>query len=235
MEDGKLTVERLPKFERKDFLDFIIENDVIGFFDKPIKLKSGRESNWYVNWRTITEDAFLTDKLADYIISFANQNKIEVDTFFGVPEGATKIGIITQYKYARQKKDYKKGSSVLAMGRGKPKEHGEPKDRYFLGIPKGKTVVIEDVTTTGGSLLETIKKLREANVEVVAAIGLTNRMEKREDGKSVEKALAEEGVRYYAMSEATELLPIVMKRKNVSEETKKSVIEYFRKYGIKEI
>jgi len=223
------------KFDKRAFLEFIIENGVVGFFEQPIKLKSGRISNWYVNWRTVTEDVFLSDKLADYIIAFAKTTGLEADTFFGVPEGATKIGILTQYKHAKQKKDFERGRYALAMGRGKAKEHGEPKDRYFLGMPKGRTIVIEDVTTTGGSLIETIQKLREANVDVAAAIGLTNRMERRDDGKTVEGALGELGVKYYAMSEATELLPLAAKKKNPPQKIKDSVMEYFKQYGIREV
>lgn len=222
-------------FDKQSFLDFIIENDVVGFFERPVTLKSGRQSYWYVNWRTITEDVFLSERLADYILAFAKSKNLEPDTFFGVPEGATKIGILTQYKHAKQKKDFGKGRYVLAMGRGKPKEHGEPKDRYFLGVPKGRTVVIEDVTTTGGSLMQTIEKLREAKVDVIAAIGLTNRMERRDDGKSVEEALREQGVNYHAISEATELVPLAAKKKNLPADIKNKVIEYFRQYGIKEV
>jgi orotate phosphoribosyltransferase len=40
------------------------------------------------------------------------------------------------------------------MGRAKPKDHGDPKDRYFVGEPGGKVVILEDVTTTGKSLIE---------------------------------------------------------------------------------
>lgn len=222
-------------FDKEGFNRFIIENNVVGFFDQPIKLKSGRMSHWYVNWRTVVEDVFLSDALADYVISFSESLGLEVDTYFGVPEGATKIGLLCQYKHARKRSDFARGRYVLAMGRGKAKEHGDPKDRYFLGVPRGRTVVIEDVTTTGGSLIETISKLREANVNVVAAIGLTNRMEKRDDGKSVEEALREINVPYYAMSDATELLPVIARTKNISKEIRESVMEYFRKYGTKEV
>lgn len=222
-------------FNKQSFLNFIIENNVVGFFDQPVKLKSGRLSHWYANWRTVTEDAFLSEQLSDYIISFAESIGLKAETFFGVPEGATKMGILTQYRYAKQKKDFAKGRYALAMGRGKPKEHGEPKDRYFLGMPKGATVVIEDVTTTGGSLIETVERLKEAGVNVVAAIGLTNRMERRDDGKTVEDVMREKGVGYYAMSDATEILPLAAKKKNPPPDIKNKVVEYFRQYGTKEV
>ena len=56
--------------EKHRFYDFIIENNVIGFFDEPLTLKSGRMSYWYVNWRTVAEDVFLLDKVSDFLLSF---------------------------------------------------------------------------------------------------------------------------------------------------------------------
>lgn len=54
----------------------------------------------------------------------------------------------------------------MVVGRGNPKEHGDPKDKYFIGPAKenDRVIVIEDVTTTGGSLIDTIKHLQESNI-----------------------------------------------------------------------
>jgi len=212
---------------------------VIGFFEEPIMLKSGRKSHFYANWRTVAEDAFLLEKLAKFVLDFAKKNKIEVDTFYGVPEGATKVGIIAQMMLARKSPNYGKGSHVLAMGRGKEKEHGEPKDKYFLGLPKGKTVVIEDVTTTGGSLIKAIDALRAAGVQVEAVVSLTNRNEKRDDGKSVKEAIEEKGVKFFEMSSALKLLPLAFKEmkenEGKKEEIKKAIEEEFKYYGMKKL
>ena len=222
-------------FNKPAFNDFILDMKVIGFFKEPITLKSGRESHWYVNWRTVTESVYLTDRLADFVLSFAEQNKLKPECFYGVPEGATKLALITQYKWAKNQKDYGSGRYPLPMGRGKPKEHGEPKDRYFLGMPHGDTIVMEDSTTTGSSLISAIKNLKESGIDVTAAITLTNRMEKRDDGKTVEQAVKELGVKYYAMSDATELLPLAYKKLKPGEELGKKIEEYFKKYGTKEV
>lgn len=222
-------------FERNAFNEFIVENNVIGFFKEPIKLKSGRDSHWYVNWRTVTESVYLTDKLTDFIISFIEKQKLEPDCFYGVPEGATKLAVVTQYKWAKSRRDYGSRRYVLPMGRGKPKEHGELKDRYFLGMPRGKTIIMEDVTTTGGSLISAIRVLKEAEVDIVAAIGLTDRMEKRDDGKTVEQAVKEFGVKYISMSDATDLLSMVYKKENPGDEIGKQIEEYFKKYGTREV
>lgn len=205
-------------FCREEFNRFVLDNGVIGFFEKPITLKSGRQSYWYVNWRTVAEDACLLGRLSDFVIAYTRallsggELGAEPLCFYGVPEGASKLAVLTQYKWAQQSPHFAPGSHPLPMGRGKPKEHGAAKDKYFLGTPRGLTIVLEDVTTTGGSLLAAIDSLLEADVPVLAAFGLTNRMEKRDDGLSVAEAVAAkeckgQRLRYFHLSSAVDLLP----------------------------
>jgi len=222
-------------WNKESFNGFILSQKVIGFFSAPLKLKSGRLSYWYVNWRNVAEDVYSIDALSDFVLSFVNDLGLKPDVFYGVPEGATKLGVICQYNWAKTQKDYTKRSHILSMGRAKPKEHGDPKDRYFLGMPSGKVILLEDVTTTGGSLLETIDKLKEIDVDIIAAIGLTNRNELRDDKKSVEDAVTEKGVKYYAMSNALELLPILYQKLKPEDEIGKHIEAYFKQYGIEEL
>lgn len=227
-------------FNQAAFDSFILENKVIGFFEKPITLKSGRQSYWYVNWRTVSEDAFLLDTLSDFVISFLQgllaEGKVKraPETLYGVPEGATKVALLAQLKWARLSGHFKPGSHVLAMGRGKPKEHGVPKDKYFLGVPRGQTVVVEDVTTTGGSLLTCIDSLRTSDVECTVALGLTNRMELRDDKKSVAQALQalSPSVSYFHMSNAVELLPQAAKIQKPSAKILAEVEREFAEVGV---
>lgn len=222
----------MEKFNQDEFNKFIEENDIYGFFEEAITLKSGRKSHFYANWRNVVEDVYLTDKLADYVLNFAKDNELLADTFYGVPEGATKLGVITQYKMAQSSPDFSKGSHVLSMGRAKPKDHGAPKDKFFVGMPKGKVVVIEDVTTTGGSLINTLKGLKDAGVNVVGVISLTNRMEKRDDGLSVKEAVEKEGFKFYNMSSSLDLLPLMYKKLKPAEEVGRAIESEFREYGV---
>ncbi|MGM5484034.1 MAG: orotate phosphoribosyltransferase [Nanobdellota archaeon] len=227
--------DKMEKFNQEEFNFFIEENDVYGFFKEAITLKSGRKSHFYANWRNVVEDVWLADKLADYVINFSKDKKIEVDTFYGVPEGATKLGILTQYKNAKNNPQYSKGSHVLAMGRAKPKDHGAPKDRYFVGKPEGKVVILEDVTTTGMSLLKTIDQLKEAQIKIVAVISLTNRMEKRDDGQSVKEAVENKGVNFYNMSSALDILPKMYKKLNPGKKVVDEIENEFKRYGVQEL
>ena len=217
--------------EKENFNNFIVNNNIIGLFREPIKLKSGRLSFWYINWRNIASDVFLLDQLTDYILLYINYLGLNPKCFYGVPEGATKIGIITQYKWAKNQENYKSGAYILSMGRGKQKEHGDPKDRFFLGVPNGETVIIEDVTTTGDSLVNAIKKLKDLNVNIIAAIGLTNRNELRDDRKSVKEIILENDIQYYAMSNAFDLLPKLEMTKEIADH----IEAYFKKYGTNRI
>ena len=192
-------------FDQQKFNQFILKNHIIQHFEDPITLKSGKKSHIYVNWRNAAEDAYLMDQITDFVLDFSNTIKQDINTFFGVAEGATKLGILTQFKYAKLKK-WNKTVNTLAMGRAKPKDHGDPKDRYFVGSPTGNICILEDVTTTGGSLIDCIKHLQEMGHHICAAIGLTNRDEFRDDKKTVKEALSDLGVPYYEMSNAKTLL-----------------------------
>tara|TARA_Y100000310_G_scaffold345406_1_gene464604 strand:+ start:1331 stop:2746 length:1416 start_codon:yes stop_codon:yes gene_type:complete len=222
-------------FNQQEFNEFVLKNGVIGFHKQPVQFTSGRYSNWYVNWRDVTEDAFLLDRLSDYIIEFVRGLEVQPDCFHGVPEGATKIGVITQFKWAKQSPSFSAGSHVLSMSRGKMKEHGEPKDRHFLGESKGKTFVVEDVTTTGTSLISTLDKLRDAGVEVAGAIGLTNRMEKRDDGMTVKEAIESRGIPYYYMSNSFDLLPEAYSKEKPGKDIGRAIEIEFENYGIQNI
>jgi orotate phosphoribosyltransferase len=221
----------MENFNQDIFNEFIEESNVYGFFDEAITLKSGRKSHFYANWRNVVEDVYLTDKLSDFVIAFAKTNNFEIDTFYGVPEGATKLGIITQYKWAKEN-NLTKGSHILAMGRAKPKDHGAAKDKFFVGMPKGNVIVLEDVTTTGGSLIKTLEGLKEAGVNVTGVISLTNRMEKRDDGLSVKEIIEKMGVKFFMMSKSTDLLPIMYKKLQPNEAVGKAIESEFAEYGV---
>jgi orotate phosphoribosyltransferase len=222
-------------FSQDVFDSFIIEQGIVGFFPQPIKLVSGRFSSWYVNWRNVSSDVYQMDKLSDFVLDFLRDHKLKPHCIYGTPDGATKLAVLCQDKWAKQQKDYGPGKYPLAMGRKTPKDHGEAKDRFFVGAPSGKVVVLEDVTTTGGSLLKTISNLIDLEIEVSAAIALTNRNEVMDDGRHISKVLQEMKVPYFAMSEGVQLLPLAFSKALPSNKIRQSILKEFKQYGEKEI
>lgn len=65
--------------------------------------------------------------------------------------------------------------------RKKPKEHGAK--LAIEGLPKGETlegkrvVIVEDVTTTGGSAMKAVESVRETGAEVVLVLTMVDREE----------------------------------------------------------
>jgi len=224
----------MSTFNKEKYNAFLIQNGVVGFFAEPLTLKSGRLSNWYVNCRVLLDRVGVIDRLTDFILSFAADSNLSADYFYGVPEGATKLAVILNYKKGKLQNNQEQ---ALIIGRGKPKAHGAPKDRYFIGPAEegDRTVVIEDVTTTGSSLLATIAHLQESKIDVVAAVGLVNRMETREDGKSVGQAVNEQNVPYFAMGRSLDLLPLARAAVNPPESVWEEVKKYFEQYGLRHL
>jgi len=71
----------MRKFDQQRFNEFIVENNVITF--QPTKLRSGRISPYYINWRNVLEDVYLIDELTDYVIVFVEDLGLNPDCFYG--------------------------------------------------------------------------------------------------------------------------------------------------------
>lgn len=219
-------------FDSAEFNRFIADWGVYGFFEKPITLKSGRQSHYYANWRKVVSDVWAKEKLAEFILSYAIASMMDVDTFYGVPDGATPVALEAQSMLAHVSPNYGPGSHASAMGRAVPKDHGDPENKYFVTPPRDKIALIEDVTTTGGSTLNTIDFLLESGKDVRWVISLTNRMEIRDDGLTAKEAIEQKGIEYHAMSNSLELIPVVYKELNPADHIARAIEKEFEEHGI---
>ena len=86
--------------------------------------------------------------------------------------------------------------------RKEPKGHGT--GQYLVGeknLPPGsKVVMVEDTTTTGGSLIKAIERAQGAGLEVIQCITVVDRQE------GAKEALAAAGYTLEALTDITELL-----------------------------
>ncbi len=216
-------------FDRPGYEDFIIYQRCIGFFESPLILKSGRESDWYANMRGLTNTVSLTDTTVGYVEDFLREEGIEYDYVIGVPDGATKLGLFLSYKLGGK----------LVMGRKGIKFHGASRDRLFVGPAEegDRVCVLEDVTTTGGSLIEFIEQLKSSGLYVASAIALVNRLERvaDEDPRGVEDVLQEKGTPYHALTDATTVLPRAYEKLRPGKEIARKIEDYFDKYGTVEM
>lgn len=135
------------------------------FINKKIKLKSGKYSDYYCNFRNLLVCPQLMDDTANLIIKTIESYNIEFDALCGVLTGAVPVTSIVANKL---------GAKQILV-RDKVKDYGM-KNEIDGNLPKGSRVlVIEDVITTGNSVLEVIEKLRANDYIVEDTIVLMER------------------------------------------------------------
>lgn len=195
-------------FDKEKYKEFILDIERITFSPEFFRLASDQESRFYINWRKKINSKFgITSGknakiVSNFLLDFLEDNNIEIDTFIGVPEAMSVFAGVVQEENAIRKnlEDY-----PLVTLRKEPKTHGDPKDRYFIGEPEGNIAVLEDITTTGGSLINRgIKTIQKAGYEPKAAITLIDRNPKKEYIEDIVKK--ETGVDYFKMIHVSEVL-----------------------------
>ena len=125
-------------------------------------LTSGKKSNYYVDIKKASTKHEILSLMGDLL-----SNHVRGDILAGVELGAVPLLVITAVK---SKKDY------LIIRKDK-KEHGTSK--LIEGdFQPGMTVdIIEDVVTTGGSVIRAIKILRNEGLRVERVICVVDREE----------------------------------------------------------
>lgn len=217
-----------------NFEDFLITHNVVGYKEIPITTKSGKHTSWYVNCRILSQKLSVLNDAAQYVVHIIGNLKIDVytvDAVLGVPEGATELGNAVSRKLIEE------GAlrDNLFLYRVKPKEHGDVANKFWINgnVPK-KVIVLEDVTTTGGSAVGFVEKLRESGVEVLCVIGLVNRLQLAGDLSVVEN-FQKHNIKYYSLIDANTLLPKVLASISdgkLREEIKSKIIqEYTAEYA----
>lgn len=139
-----------------------------------MKLASGRTSTFYFNMKPTMLHPEGAHLIAQLILD--NLETLDVDLIGGLEMGAVPIASATAaVSYAR-------GCPLAAFFvRKQAKEHGTQslveglaKDEKIAGR---KLVIVEDVTTTGGSAVKAAQAVRAAGAEVVRVVTIVDRQE----------------------------------------------------------
>ena len=176
----------------KEFAIFLQESGAIKFGN--FKLSSGKESAYYVDLRLVPSFPHQFRKMVKSLQNLISE-KIGLDNFdyiASVPTSglviasALAIETVKPLIYIRQKpKDYGTGSLI----EGK--------------ISKGsKVVLVDDVGTTGHSLLDAVRALKDAKIEVDSAFVIVNRLEGARENLENEKVKLYEITDILAISNA---------------------------------
>ena len=222
---------------KQEFIEFMVDSDVLKFGE--FTLKSGRKSPFFMNAGAYVTGSKLKKIGEYYAKAIHDKYGDDFDVLFGPAYKGIPISVVTAIAYSELY-----GKEVrYCSDRKEEKDHGADKGS-FLGskLQDGdRVVMIEDVTTSGKSMEETVPKVRgAANVEIVGLMVSLNRMEV---GKGGEKSALEEVKDTYGfetnaivtMEEVVEHLHNrEYKGKVVIDDTLKQAIDkYYEQYGVK--
>lgn len=173
----------------KEFSTFLHENKIIKFGD--FTLASGKKSSYYVDLRLVPSYPHQFRKMVKYL-----QNEIikdvgldKFDSLVSVPTGGLVIASALAIETVKP----------LIYVRSKPKDYGTSKSVEGKIQEGMKVVMIDDVATTGGSVVNGIKSLKEEKIKVEDAYVIVNRME------GAGEALEKEGVTLHSITNVMQI------------------------------
>ena len=220
---------------KQEFIEFMVESDVLKFGE--FTLKSGRKSPFFMNAGAYVTGSQLM-RLGEYYARAIHETYgDDFDVLFGPAYKGIPISVVTAVAFHNL---YCKEVRYCS-DRKEEKDHGADKGS-FLGskLKDGdRVVMIEDITTSGKSMEETVPKVRgAADVTIVGLMVSLNRMEK---GLGGEKSALEEIREKYGfetnaivtMEEVVEHLynRTCQGRVVIDDTIKAAIDDYYKQYG----
>ncbi len=207
---------------KREFIDFMIEAEVLTFGD--FTTKSGRATPYFVQtgkYRTGSQIRRLGEFYADAIeANFGDFNVLFGPAYKGIPLAVETAGALSA-----------RGRDVGFMfNRKEAKDHGE--GGVLVGhVPQAsdRVLIIEDVTTAGTSIRETVPVLKAAaDVEVMGLIVSVDRMER---GTGDKAALAQVGDEFDMATHAIVTVEEIIEHADLSDEMVDKMRSYLAEYG----
>jgi orotate phosphoribosyltransferase len=144
--------------------------------DKGFRLASGLTSPYYVDCRALMAQPSARALVAE--LAWQRLNHLPIDCIGGLEIGAISIATtISDYAYtATPRQEWR-----TFVVRKQPKDHGLGKLIEGVVEPGDRALIVDDVLTSGGSLLKAIAAARSAGLVVTHALVIVDR--KEQDGR----------------------------------------------------
>tara|TARA_Y100001949_G_scaffold9480_1_gene6994 strand:+ start:1157 stop:1765 length:609 start_codon:yes stop_codon:yes gene_type:complete len=186
----------------KEFAIFLYKNDIIKFGN--FTLASGKNSSYYIDLRLVPSYPHqfrkMIKNLQNLIIEKTGLD--DFDSLASVPTGGLLVTSALAIEVLKP----------LIYVRNKPKEYGTTKSIEGKTSAGMKVVMVDDVITTGTSVLNGIKQLQEAEISISDLYVIINRLE------GADKILDEVGVQIHQLTDILEITNILFQEKLVNEE-----------------
>ncbi len=164
---------------------------LISDYDKPFKLSGGEFSNYYYNSKNCILDPEGLDIISDLLLK--EVRKFKVKSVGGLETGSIPLATAICLKSSLTESDPLSAFFV----RKEPKKHGPQSDgpfAFFEGNPLSPIVIVDDVITTGKSVInKTLDRIKELGMEVSGIICIID----REQG--AEELFKENNIEFHAL------------------------------------
>lgn len=220
---------------KQEFIQFMIESDVLKFGD--FTLKSGRKSPFFMNAGAYVTGSQLM-KLGEYYAqAIHNAYGDDFDVLFGPAYKGIPLSVATTIAYSKLY-----GKEIrYCSNRKEEKDHGDAGILLGSKIKDGdRVVIIEDVTTSGKSMEETVPIVKaQGDVKILGLMVSLNRMERGKGDKGALDEIKElygfETNAIVSMADVVECLynKEVNGKVLIDDEIKGRIDAYYAEYGVK--
>ncbi|MFY9300103.1 MAG: orotate phosphoribosyltransferase [Candidatus Nitrosotenuis sp.] len=193
----------------KEFATFLHKNGIIKFGD--FTLASGKKSPYYVDLRLVPSHPHQFRRMIKHLQNLISE-QVGFDNFdavASVPTGGLVIASSLAFELVKP----------LVYVRSQAKEHGT--GRLVEGLVSNgmRMLVVDDVATTGGSVINGVRELKKAGAKISDAYVIVNRLEGAREG------LKKEGVTLHHLLDVFEIAKILHEQKLIDD----SVLEKVKK------
>ncbi len=177
----------MEQFQR-DFIEFMVRSNVLTFGD--FVAKSGRKTPYFVNTGRYRSGAQLARLGRAYADAIEARLGDAFDVLFGPAYKGIPLVVATAMEFQNRGRDV-----GFAFNRKEAKDHGEGGTLIGWELRRDdRVLIVEDVTTAGTSIRETVPLLRAH--DGVKLAGLVVGVDRQERGTGETSALAEVGRTY---------------------------------------
>ena len=218
---------------KKEFIEFMVDSEVLKFGD--FTLKSGRKSPFFMNAGAYVTGTQLM-RLGDYYArAIHDAYGDDFDVLFGPAYKGIPLAVTTAVSYSRLfGKDIR-----YCANRKEAKDHGDAGILLGTGLKDGdKVVIIEDVTTSGKSMEETVPIIRaQAKIDIRGLIVSLNREERGQGDKgALDEIKDKNGFQTKAIVNMSEVVDYLYDKPYhgkvyIDDEMKSRLDDYYRQYG----